>query len=174
VVQRSRRASSASGSRAAASRSTPATCVLRSIGQVTLRSADPHDASAIDPNFLDDPYDWKVSTEAFKLGREILSANAFAPLIKREHMPGSEVQTDEQIRSYIRRWAKTDDHPVGSCKMGNDDMAVVDQQLRVRGMAGPRVIDASITPTLISGNTQAPSIMIGEKGAAIMIAGRVV
>jgi choline dehydrogenase len=152
------------------------TCNLRprSIGQITLRSADPLDAPAIDPNFLDDPYDWKVSTEAFKLGREILSAKSFAPLIKREHMPGSEIQTEEQIRSYIKRWAKTDYHPVGSCKMGDDDMAVVDQQLRVRGMDGLRVIDASIMPTLISGNTQAPSIMIGEKGAAIVIAGEVV
>jgi choline dehydrogenase len=75
---------------------------------------------------------------------------------------------------YIRRWAKTDYHPVGTCKMGNDDMAVVDQQLRVHGLGGLRVIDASIMPTLISGNTQAPSIMIGEKGAAILLAGKVV
>jgi choline dehydrogenase len=152
------------------------TCNLRprSIGQVTLRSSDPLDDPAIDPNFLDDPYDLKVSIEAFKLGRQILSASSFAPLIRREHMPGSDIQTDEQIRSYIRRWAKTDYHPVGTCKMGNDDMAVVDQQLRVRGMDGLRVIDASIMPTLISGNTQAPSIMIGEKGAAILLAGKVV
>ena len=84
-------------------------------------------------------------------------------------MPGAKVQSDEEIRDYIRRWAKTDYHPVGSCKMGHDEMAVVDPQLRVRGMEGLRVIDASIMPTLISGNTQAPSIMIGEKGAAMML-----
>jgi choline dehydrogenase-like flavoprotein len=152
------------------------TCNLRpkSSGSVTLRSANPVEQPAIDPNFLADPYDWDISIEGFKRGREILSASSFAPLIKREHMPGADVTTDAGIRDYIRRWAKTDYHPVGSCKMGGDDMAVVDTELRVRGVEGLRVIDASIMPTLISGNTQAPSIMIGEKGAAIMAAGRVV
>lgn len=152
------------------------TCNLRprSIGEVKLRSANPLDDPAIDPNFLGDPYDWKLSIEGFKWGRRILSASSFAPLIKREHMPGADVQSEEGIRDYIRRWAKTDYHPVGSCKMGHDDMAVVDTQLRVRGVDGLRVIDASIMPTLISGNTQAPSVMIGEKGAAIMLAGKVV
>jgi choline dehydrogenase len=152
------------------------TCNLRprSIGSVALRSAKPLDDPAIDPNFLADPYDWKVSIEGFKHGRELLQTSSFAPLIKREHMPGARVQSDEEIRAYIREWAKTDYHPVASCKMGHDDMAVVDTQLRVRGLEGLRVIDASIMPTLISGNTQAPSIMIGEKGAAIMRAGRVV
>jgi choline dehydrogenase len=86
-------------------------------------------------------------------------------------MPGADVRTDKEIRDYIPQWAKTDYHPVGSCKMGADDMAVVDQQLRVRGMEGLRVIDASIMPTLISGNTQAPSIMIGEKGAHHVVNG---
>ena len=95
----------------------------------------------------------------------MLATKAYARFIKREHMPGSNVRTDKEIRDYIRQWAKTDYHPVGSCKMGQDDMAVVDQQLRVRGMNGLRVIDASIMPILISGNTQATSIMIGEKGA---------
>ena len=89
-------------------------------------------------------------------------------------MPGADVSSDTGIREYIKRWAKTDYHPVGSCKMGSDELAVVDTQLRVRGLEGLRVIDASIMPTLISGNTQAPSIMIGEKGAAIMRAGAVV
>ena len=150
------------------------TCNLRprSIGSVTLRSADPLDPPAIDPNFLADPYDWEISIEGFKRGREILSAPSFAPLIKREHMPGVDVRTDEAIRDYIRHWAKTDYHPVGSCKMGVDDMAVVDTQLRVHGLEGLRVIDASIMPTLISGNTQAPSIMIGEKGVGMMLGER--
>ena len=84
-------------------------------------------------------------------------------------MPGTDVQSEEDIRRYIRRWSKTDYHPVGSCKMGHDDMAVVDPRLRVHGIDGLRVIDASITPKLISGNTQAPSIMIGEKGAALVL-----
>lgn len=143
------------------------TCHLRpkSVGSVTLRSSDPSDMPAIDPNFLSDPYDWEVSLEGFKWGREMLATKAYAPFVKKEHMPGSGVRTDAEIRDYVKQWAKTDYHPVGSCKMGEDDMAVVDQQLRVHGISGLRVIDASIMPTLISGNTQATSIMIGEKGA---------
>jgi choline dehydrogenase len=152
------------------------TCNLRprSIGEVKLRSANPLEPPAIDPNFLGDPYDWKLSMEGFRWGRRILSAPSFAPFIRREHMPGADVQSEEGVRDYIRRWAKTDYHPVGSCKLGNDDLAVVDTPLRVRGIEGLRVIDASIMPKLISGNTQAPSVMIGEKGAAIMLAGAVV
>jgi choline dehydrogenase-like flavoprotein len=152
------------------------TCNLRprSIGTVTLRSADPLAEPAIDPAFLHDPYDWTISVEAFERGREILHAPAFKDLIRKERLPGSDVNTPAGIREYIKQWAKTDYHPVGSCKMGSDPMAVVDTQLRVQGMGGLRVIDASIMPTLISGNTQAPSIMIGEKGAAIMRAGKVV
>jgi choline dehydrogenase-like flavoprotein len=143
------------------------TCNIRprSIGQITLRSADPTVEPAIDPNFLADPYDWKVSMEGFRWGREMLETQSFAPFVTREHMPGKHIQSDKEIRDYIRQWAKTDYHPVGSCKMGGDDLAVVDQQLRVHGIAGLRVIDASIMPILISGNTQATSVMIGEKGA---------
>ena len=152
------------------------TCNLRpkSIGSVTLRSANPTDPPAIDPNFLDDPYDLKISTTAFRWGRKILAAPSFKPFIKRELMPGADAQTDEEIAAYIRKWSKNDYHPVGSCKMGQDEMAVVDTQLRVHGMESLRVIDASIMPKLISGNTQAPSIMIGEKGAAMIKAGKVV
>ena len=150
------------------------TCHLRprSIGQITLHSADPGVEPAIDPNFLDDPYDWTISVEGFRWGRKMLATKAFAPFVKREHLPGREVQTDSDIRKYIRKWAKTDYHPVGSCKMGADDMAVVDQELRVHGIAGLRVIDASIMPTLISGNTQATSVMIGEKGAQHLLGGK--
>lgn len=152
------------------------TCNLRpkSIGSVTLRSADPMAEPAIDPAFLQDPYDWKISMEGFERGREILNSPVFKPLIKQERLPGQDVKTEKGIREYIKQWSKTDYHPVGSCKMGSDEMAVVDTQLRVHGLGGLRVIDASIMPTLISGNTQAPSIMIGEKGAAIMRAGKVV
>jgi choline dehydrogenase-like flavoprotein len=152
------------------------TCHLRpkSIGSVTLRSADPLAEPAIDPAFLQDAYDWKISLEAFERGREILNAPAFKDLIRKESMPGSDIKTPDAIRGYIKQWSKTDYHPVGSCKMGSDPLAVVDAQLRVHGLGGLRVIDASIMPTLISGNTSAPSIMIGEKGAAIMRAGAVV
>ena len=152
------------------------TCNLRpkSIGSVKLKTINPLDSPAIDPNFLDDPYDWKISMEGLKWGRKILSSPAFKPFIKQELMPGEDKKSDTEIRDYIRSWSKTDYHPVGSCKMGDDAMAVVDTQLRVHGIEGLRVIDASIMPTLISGNTQAPSTMIGEKGAAIIKAGKVV
>lgn len=154
------------------------TCNLRpkSIGSVTLRSADPSVLPLIDPNFCGDSegYDWKISMEGFKWGRKILRAEAFAPFIKSEYLPDPDVASESQIRDYIKQWSKTDYHPVGSCTMGFDDMAVVDNQLRVRGIDGVRVVDASIMPSLISGNTQAPSIMIGEKGAAIIKAGTLV
>ena len=154
------------------------TCHLRpqSTGSVTLRSANPEDPPVIDPNFCGDPegHDWRISIEGFKWGRRLLQTKSFEPLIQHEHMPGAGVQSDDEIRGYIRQWSKTDYHPVGSCSMGTDDSAVVDTQLRVRGIERLRVIDASVMPQLISGNTQATSIMIGERGAAIMRAGRLV
>ncbi|MFV0254140.1 MAG: GMC family oxidoreductase [Beutenbergiaceae bacterium] len=143
------------------------TCHLRptSIGDVKLNSADPADEPAINPNFLDTERDWQISLEAFEKGRELLATRAMEPWVKSEHMPGSNVRTASQKREYVKKWSKTDYHPVGSCKMGNDELAVVDTELKVHGLTGLRVIDASIMPTLISGNTQATSIMIGEKGA---------
>jgi len=154
------------------------TCNLRprSIGTVKLRSTDPTAHPLIDPNFCGDKdgYDWKISIEGFNWGRKILNAEAYKQYIKREHMPGVDVKDENQIRKYIKEWSKTDYHPVGSCKMGSDELAVVDTQLRVHGIKGLRIVDASIMPTLISGNTQAPSIMIGEKGSAIIKAGAVV
>ena len=146
------------------------TCNLRpkSKGSVTLRSADPLEMPAIDPNFLDDPYDLRVSMEGLRWGRRILEAPAFRPFIKRELLPGPEVQSDQKMAAYIRKWSKNDYHPVGSCKMGSDPDAVVDARLRVRGIEALHVVDASVMPRVISGNTQATSIMIGEKGAAMI------
>ncbi len=148
------------------------TCNLRprSIGSVTLRSADPSVPPAIDPNFLDDPYDLHVSMEGFRWGRRILQAPSFRPYIASELLPGSAVQSDDDIAAYIRTWSKNDYHPVGSCTMGVHEAAVVDPQLRVRGLRSLRVADASIMPRLISGNTQATSIMIGEKAADMILA----
>lgn len=143
----------------------------RSTGEVKLTSANAFDMPAINPNYLSHPDDWKIAVEGLKWTRRVLEAPAFRPYIKRERMPGASVQSDEELRGYIRKWGKTDYHPVGSCKMGSDEMAVVDAQLRVRGIESLRVIDASIMPKIISGNTQAPAIMIGEKGAAMMLAG---
>jgi choline dehydrogenase-like flavoprotein len=154
------------------------TCHLqpKSIGSVRLRSADPFDHPLIDPNFCGDEegHDWKRSVAGFRWGRRILRSESFRGLVEQEYMPAAHVESDEDVRDYIREWSKTDYHPVGTCKMGDDELAVVDTQLRVRGLEGLRVIDASIMPTLISGNTQAPSIMVGEKGVAIILAGRLV
>jgi choline dehydrogenase len=144
----------------------------RSVGSVTLHTANPDDPPAIDPAFLTDPYDWEKSLAGFRWGREMLRSQAFKPFIVREYLPSAEVQTDQQIRDYVRQWAKTDYHPVGSSKMGHDELAVVDQELRVRGLDGLRVIDASIMPKLISGNTMAAATMIGEKGAHHVLHGR--
>jgi choline dehydrogenase-like flavoprotein len=154
------------------------TCHLRpkSIGSVTLASSNPLIAPRIDPNYCGDPegYDWKMVIEGFRWGRRLLDAPSLKQYIAREYLPGSQSQTDEEVKQYIRQWSKTDYHPVGTCKMGSDSLAVVDTELRVHGLKGLRVIDASIMPALISGNTQAPSIMIGEKGAAIILEGKLV
>ena len=146
------------------------TCVVRpkSRGSVTLASADPATDPVIDPNFHDVEEDKKMSVAGIRLGREILAQAALEPYLESERYPGPDAKTDDEILAYIRRYGSVDYHPVGTCKMGTDDMAVVDAKLRVRGLEGLRVVDASIMPTLISGNTNAPSIMIGEKGAALI------
>ncbi|WP_127506130.1 GMC family oxidoreductase [Actinoplanes solisilvae] len=141
----------------------------RSRGEVKLTSADPAVPPSVDPNYLSHPDDMAVAVQGFRWIRKVLAAEAFRPYLKQERMPGPDVETDEQIREFITTWGKTDYHPVGSCKMGIDDMAVVDPELRVHGLAGLRVIDSSIMPNIISGNTQAPSMMIGEKGAALVL-----
>ena len=148
----------------------------RSRGSVTLRSADPEDPPAIDPNYCSDPegYDMNVSVEGIKWGRRLLQSKAMSRLVIEERLPGPGVCGDDHIRDYVRGWAKTGHHPVGTCSMGSDEMAVVDTQLRVRGLQGLRVIDASVMPRLIGANTQAATYMIGERGAAIMRAGRLV
>ncbi len=142
----------------------------RSRGDVTLVSADPAVSPAVNPNYLADPEDWKIAVEGFHWIRKVLATETFRSVLKQEELPGAHVQTDEQIRDYIRAWGKTDYHPVGSCRMGHDKLAVVDAQLRVHGLDGLRVIDSSIMPNITSGNTQAPSMMIGEKGAAMVLA----
>ena len=146
-------------------------CNIRptSHGAVTITSPDPAHPPVVDPNYMADDADMDVAVEGFKVMRKVFAAPAFRDLLKDEKLPGASVQTDEEIRSYIRTWGKTDYHPVGSCKMGVDELAVVDPQLRVHGLHGLRVIDSSVMPTIISGNTQAPSMMIGEKGAALVL-----
>ncbi len=140
----------------------------RSRGWVKLQSADPFASPLIDPNYWAEDYDLRMSIAGFKLTREIMGQEAFRPYVKREHQPGAEVKSDEEIEAYAKRHGKTDYHPVGTCKMGHDEMAVVDPQLRVRGIERLRVVDSSIMPRLISSNTNAASIMIGEKASDLI------
>lgn len=146
-------------------------CNLRpnSVGTIRPASNDPFDKPLVDFNFLDNEDDWQVMIRAFKLLRKLMQADAWEGLITEEITPGAHVQSDEEIRQAIIDCTETVYHPVGSCKMGNDDMAVVDSQLRVHGIEGLRVADASIIPTLIGGNTNAPAMMIGEKCADMML-----
>ena len=119
-------------------------------------------APRIDPKFLSDPRDEDTLLAGLKITRQILEAPALQPYRKSDIYPYSGL-SDEELREDIRERADTVYHPVGTCKMGTDDMAVVDPRLKVRGMDGLRVVDASVLPTLIGGNTNAPTIMIAEK-----------
>ncbi|WP_336134990.1 GMC family oxidoreductase [Natronomonas amylolytica] len=135
----------------------------KSRGRISLQSADPFDDPAIDPNYLDAETDLEVLVEGVKRGREIMQADAFDEVRGEEVWPGEDVRTDEEIAEHVRETAHTVYHPVGTCKMGDDDMAVVDDRLRVHGVDGLRVVDASVMPTLTGGNTNAPTMMIAEK-----------
>ncbi len=148
-------------------------CLLRpkSRGSVRLASNDPFGAPLIDPAFFADAQDLDGMVAGYKLTRSILSQPALSKLYEQD-MFTLGVDSDDAIRDVIRNRADTVYHPVGSCKMGTDDMAVVDPKLRVHGIENLRVVDASIMPTLIGGNTNAPAIMIGEKGADLIRATR--
>lgn len=134
-------------------------------GSVSLRSANPFDAPAIRPNYLSTEHDVRVMVEGVRRSREIANTKAFKPYRGAELHPGSKIATTEQVADFLRANMQTLYHPVGTCKMGSDAMAVVDQRLRVRGIEGLRVADASVMPRIISGNTNAPAIMIAEKAA---------
>jgi choline dehydrogenase len=146
--------------------------VLRSesIGSIHIKSADPAEPPAIRFNFLSAEMDRTGILHAMRKGRELMAASPIAEIVGEEIAPGAAYQTDEQLLEWVRNNAETTYHPIGTCKMGSDTMAVVDDQLRVHGIKGLRVADASIMPTLTSGNTNAPSIMIGEKCAAMILA----
>ena len=140
----------------------------RSLGTVRLASADPLAAPLIDPNYWADPYDREMSIRGLKLARQIMRQDALKPYVLAERLPGPEVRTDADYFNYACAHAKTDHHPAGTCRMGADPAAVVDPALRFNGIAGLRVVDASIMPRLISSNTNAAAIMIAEKAADLI------
>ena len=144
----------------------------RARGSVRLRSADPKDLPIVDPNFLGDSYDLKISTEGVKISRDILNQSAIAKYIRKEHFPGDRVKTQADLENYARQYGRSSYHPVGTCRMGGDTRSVVDSSLRVRGVEGLRACDSSVMPRLNSSNTNAPTIMIAEKAADLIKATR--
>jgi choline dehydrogenase len=147
-------------------------CVLlrpESRGYVRIKSADPRDAPAINPNYLSTQKDCETIVAGVAAMRRIFQAPAIARYIAEEIEPGPRCDDDDELLDFIRRRGSTTYHPVGTCRMGQDQKAVVDERLRVRGFTGLRVVDASIMPAVVSGNTNAAAIMIGEKGADMII-----
>ena len=140
-------------------------------GQVSLASADPSAEPLIDPQYLTASKDKEMAVTLVRTIREVLARPVMRRFIAEERLPGAAEQTDKQILAYARQYGSCDYHPVGTCRMGTGDDAVVDPKLRVRGLDGLRVIDASIMPKLVSGNTMAPTMMIAEKGADLVKAG---
>jgi len=149
---------------------TASVCQLRpeSRGTIMIASPDPARAPLIRANYLATEGDRRTMVAGLELARRIAATAALAPYIASEYRPGPEVTDKAALLDYIRETGSTIFHPAGTCKMGDDPMAVVDARLRVRGVSGLRVADASIMPTVVSGNTNAPAIMIGEKAAAMI------
>ncbi len=145
-------------------------CQLRpeSRGEILLRAADPTAPPAIHPNYLSTELDRWTIVEGLKLGRRIADQPSMQHYIESEYLPGPDVRSDDEWLGYARQYGGTIFHPSGTCKMGQDALAVVDDQLRVHGLSGLRVADASIMPTVVSGNTNAACIMIGEKCADLV------
>src|SRR5690606_4030334 len=132
-------------------------------GTLRLASSDPHAAPLIDPNIFSDERDIAPIVRGVHIARRILAAEPFRAFKGVELAPGPEVQTDDQIRDWLRTATATTFHPVGTCRMGGDAESVVDPQLRVRGVDGLRVADASVFPKIMRGNTNAPVVMVAEK-----------
>jgi len=152
---------------------TMSVCQLRphSRGHVRMKSADPLAAPAMQPNYLTAPEDRATLVRGIRLARKLSATRALAPYVAGEYRPGPDATTDEQLLDFARDKAGTIFHPVGTCKMGPaaDPLAVVDSELRVHGLAGIRVVDCSVMPALVSGNTNAPVIMIAEKAADLIL-----
>lgn len=149
----------------------PTLLTPRSRGRLTLSSADAEAAPRIDGRYLAEEADLEILLAGLRLGREIASQAAFDADRGDEHLPGASLESDEELEDYVRARAELLYHPVGTCRMGIDETAVVDPELRVHGLEGLRVADASVMPTIVRGNTHAPTVMIAEKAAAMMLAG---
>ncbi len=152
---------------------TASVCNLRpaSRGRIDIRSANPDDAPLIDPNYLSDPQDLRVAAQAIRITRKIVQAPALAAFSPKEYLPGPDLQSEEQLHEAAGQIGTTIFHPVGTCRMGNGPLDVVDDQLRVHGVPGLRIADASIMPQIVSGNTCSPTLMIAEKAAQLITRG---
>jgi choline dehydrogenase len=150
---------------------TASVCDLRpqSRGRIDIRSADPQEAPLIQPNYLSHPEDLRVAADAIRLTRRIVSAPALQAFKPVEYLPGANLQSEEELQEAAAKIGTTIFHPVGTCRMGNDGDAVVDAQLRVHGVPGLRIADASIMPRITSGNTCSPTLMIAEKAAQLIL-----
>ena len=133
-------------------------------------SSDPHATPAIIHNYLDAARDREVTLKAIRIARSVTAASPLAAMIQEETDPGEQAQSDDELMAFARQYGATGYHPVGSCRMGADDQAVVDPQLRVNGVEGLRVVDASVMPRLVSGNTHAATVMIAEKASDMILA----
>lgn len=150
---------------------TMSVCQLRphSAGYLEIKSSDPLEYPAIHPGYLSDERDCQVAIDGIKMARKIAEAPALKDHIIDEYVPGRQYQSDAELLEAARQFSQTIYHPTSTCKMGSDDTAVVDDRLRVHGVEGLRVIDASIMPNIVSGNTNAPTIMIAEKGSDMIL-----
>ena len=143
-------------------------CGRKAAADLELRSANPADPPAMYPNYLATETDRRTIVDALKLGRRLLATPDMQHFIASEYIPGDAVRTDDELLDYARQYGGTVFHPTSTCKMGSDPLAVVDAELRVHGMGGLRVVDASIMPAVVSGNTNAATIMIAEKAADLV------
>ena len=144
----------------------------RSAGTVRLRSADPRDLPAIDPCYLTDPDGEDLATllRGLRLARRVVAHEPLASMVDEEILPGDHARTDDELHAHIRGLSQTLYHPAGTCRMGSDAGSVVDPQLRVRGIAGLRIADASVIPILPRGHTNWPTVMIAERASGFVAA----
>ena len=150
---------------------TMSVCQLRpeSKGRIDIVSPDPKAYPEIHPNYLSTVKDQQTAIDSLKFTRKLVNTSAMKPFVVREHLPGPDVESDEDLLDCARNIAQTIYHPTSTCRMGSDENSVVDERLRVHGIKCLRIADASIMPSIVSGNTNAPAIMIGEKAADMII-----